>query len=133
MKKLGVLLGLLPFRSSNPRTLWVRARLALAIGNQAWAADIYRRLVSGKFDGPESYIYASLAAQRLHRPGKAIVALEAGLQQFPDLQLLFEHYVRLCAELDQIDRVIRQLADQADVRRACKQLFDPRKDLLQQA
>jgi predicted O-linked N-acetylglucosamine transferase (SPINDLY family) len=125
MSKLGALLSLLSFRSRDPRTLWVQARLALAIGNRPWAADIYHRLMSGKLDSPESYLYASLAARRLQRPGEAIAVLEAGLQQFPDLPLLFRHYVRLCAELDQIDGLILRLAaSNVDKWHACKQVFD---------
>ncbi len=116
---------LLLFRSSTPRALWVRSRVALAIGNQTRAAELYRRLARGKRDSPEAYFYASLAAQRLHGPSEAIAALEAGLQQFPDQPLLFGHYIRLCAELNDTGRLIRYLPTaSADVRRACKQLFD---------
>ena len=96
-------------------------RTAISLGLQNFTAD-WRAASS---TARSSYLYAGLAAQRLHRPSEAIAALEAELQQFPDLPLLFEHYVRLCAELDEIDRAIRRLAaNKANVRRACKQLFD---------
>lgn len=125
MNTLKGLLHRLRFRSSDLRTLWAQADLELENGNQLRAAKIYRRLASGVLDGPESYFFAGLAAERLNQTGDAIAALEAGLDRYPHMPLLFEQYVRLGFELDQIDRVIRRgAANTADERRACKQLFD---------
>lgn len=115
----------LRFRSSDLRTLWAQADLELSNGNQLRASKIYRRLASGSLDRPEAYFFAGLAAERLNQPSEAIATLEAGLDQYPNLPLIFDQYVRVSFELDQIDRVIRHLViNLEDARRACKQLFD---------
>ncbi|GAA4337625.1 hypothetical protein GCM10023165_15770 [Variovorax defluvii] len=124
MSKLKALLRPLLFRSDGPGSLWTQADHALANGDHSRATEIYRQLAGAKLSSPESYLYAGLAQQRLHRPSEAIAALESGLAQYPNLPLLMEHYLRVCAELDQVDRAIRRLAmGHADERQVCEELF----------
>ncbi|VTU17406.1 putative PEP-CTERM system TPR-repeat lipoprotein [Variovorax sp. PBL-H6] len=125
MSKLKALLRPWFSRSINSQSLWAQADLALIAGNQSQATAIYRGLASAKLKSPEAYLYAGLSEQRLHRPSESIAAMEAGLRQYPDLPLLLEHYVRICSELDQIDRAIRHFAaDKEDERQVCEQMFD---------
>src|SRR5690349_16322647 len=107
-------------RSINSQGLWAQADLALIAGNHSQATAIYRGLASAKLKSPEAYVYAALSGQRLQRPSESIAAMEAGLRQYPGLPLLLEHYVRICSELDQIDRAVRHLAaNRGDERRIC--------------
>lgn len=110
--------------SADPKKLWAQADLAEIAGNHSQATTIYRRLATKKLSSPETYLYAGLSEQRLQRPAEAIAIFEAGLKNFPNLPLLLEHHVRLCAELRQIDHAIQWYSSRAASRAAaCETLF----------
>lgn len=110
--------------SVEPEKLWAQADLAEAAGNKLQATAIYRRLATRKLSSPETYLYAGLSEQRLQRPTEAIAIFEAGLKTFPDLPRLIEHYVRLCADLRQMDHAIQWFSTEtASPASVCETLF----------
>lgn len=110
--------------SVEPEKLWAQADLAEAAGNHLQATAIYRRLATRKLSSPETYLYAGLSEQRLQRPTEAIAIFEAGLKTFPDLPRLIEHYVRLCADLRQMDHAIQWFSTEtASPASVCETLF----------
>lgn len=58
----------------------------------------------------DDHLYAGLSLLRLNEPARAVEVLEAGLGTFPEHERLLEHYVRLCADLGQIDRAIQRFS-----------------------
>ncbi|VTU24845.1 O-linked N-acetylglucosamine transferase family protein [Variovorax sp. PBL-E5] len=103
---------------------WVQADLALAEGNASEAVAIYRRLASVTPRSASDHLYVALSQVRVDELKQGMEILEEGLGKFPEDRLLLEAYVRLCADMRQMDRAVLWFSRKAANRTAaCESLF----------
>lgn len=109
------------------RDLWGEADFAVANGDDSGAKVIYEHLSKRKPKDPESYQYSALSQYRLNNPEIAVAILEAGLNKHPEArpEHLLVHYVRICSEMEQLERVIQFIRSGAtDNAQACETLLN---------
>ncbi|MBP0628113.1 tetratricopeptide repeat protein [Cupriavidus sp. AcVe19-1a] len=106
-------------------TLWGLADSLLQQQHKEKAEIIYRQLSKRPSTDAKNFLHSALSEYRLQNPDKAADLLEAGLNEYPEAEDLLANYVRICAELRQIERVFRLVAPGAENNmRACETLFD---------
>jgi predicted O-linked N-acetylglucosamine transferase (SPINDLY family)/tetratricopeptide (TPR) repeat protein len=105
-KNFKTLIDPLFFRFKDVQSLWAQADFASASGKHWEAKSIYRHLSKNRTDTPQTYMYAGLSEFRLNNAERAAYILETGLKTYPGDAHLLEHFLRICSELGQIERVI---------------------------
>jgi predicted O-linked N-acetylglucosamine transferase (SPINDLY family)/Fe2+ or Zn2+ uptake regulation protein len=115
----------LTLRFRESKDLWLEAEAAAEKGKHFTAESIYRELSKRRPDSPESHVYSSLSEYRLNKLEAALNILEAGLEKYPEAELMLEHYYRICAEGGQLDRFVRFIgACSANSAQFCEALFN---------
>ncbi|WP_206365958.1 tetratricopeptide repeat protein [Caballeronia sp. SBC2] len=100
-------------------TLWRLGDILISHGRDDGANAIYHRLSNRLPEESDDYLYSALSAYRLENLSGAIGILEDALKKYPESKHLLEHFVRICAQCGQIDRVANFIdpgnLDKADV------------------
>lgn len=111
---------------ADSRSLWAESDVLIARGNHRKAMAIYRRLSRRAPQDPEGYQYSALSEYRLNNPEASLDILEAGLDRFPEARdgFLFEHYLRISAQLGQIGRAMRYVRPGVTDAQACAVFLD---------
>ena len=104
---------------------WRLADVLLQHERRDAARAIYQWLAVRPPESPDALVHSALAEYRLQNPGRAADVLEQGLADYPKAGNLREHFIRICSELGQTDRLIRLFVPNAkDETQAIEALFD---------
>lgn len=106
--------------------LWRLADVLLEHQRSDEAKLIYQRLAARPAENPLGFVHSALSEHRLGNSARAADMFEAGIKKYPQAAELVDHYAFICAQLGQIDRVLRLVAVESggEERQLCEAAFD---------